>query len=134
MYLTEPVFLYGSAQQPTFADVSATAAGHVGNGCARIIGTGEEDRSDIPAKEVTIIARAPTGEQGELYTTYILHNLRQSDLPESFVGVIITSDYYLDETLTTLLTFPYEIEFDDTVLYLYCTAEEAPVTDFEFSD
>lgn len=134
LYLTELVFLYGSAQQPTFADVSATAAGHVGNGCARIIGTGEEDRSDIPAKEVTIIARAPTGEQGELYTTYILHNLRQSDLPESFVGVIITSDYYLDETLTTLLTFPYEIEFDDTVLYLYCTAEEAPVTDFEFSD
>ena len=39
----------------------------------------------------------------------------------------------MDETLTTLLTLPHEIEFDDTVLYIYCTVEEDPIINFEYT-
>lgn len=79
------MFLYGSAQQPTFSDVDTTAAGHTGNGCARIIGMAAGEPSDIPAKVVTIIGIGPDSTQHEIYTTSILHNLYQSDLPETII-------------------------------------------------
>ena len=133
LYLTEPVFLYGSAQQPTFTDVSTTAAGHVGNGCARIIGTSDDASRNIPAKVVTIIGIESDGTQHELYTTSILHNLRQSDLSETSTEWIIISDYYLDETLSIQLTLPHSLDFDNTILYIYCSVEENPLHNFEYS-
>ena len=123
LYLTEPVFLYGSAQQPTFTDVSATTAGHVGNGCARIIGTCAGSPSTLSEKTVTLIGIDNEDVQHELYTTAICHNLYKRDLPSNLIGCVITSEYYLDETLTTLLTLPHEVEFDDAILYIYCTVE-----------
>ena len=63
-----------------------TAAGHAGNGCARIIGTQYGKPSTIVEKTVTLIGIDEEGVQYELYTTNILHNLYKKDLPSSIIG------------------------------------------------
>ena len=83
--MSEPTFIYGSAEQPTFEDITITAAGHAGNGCARIIGTQYGKPSNIVEKTVTLIGIDEDGVQHELYTTNILHNLYKKDLPSSII-------------------------------------------------
>lgn len=128
LYLTEPTFIYGSAEQPTFKDITMTTTGHAGNGCARIIGTQVGPPSAIPKKTITLIGIDNQGIQHELYTTTIWHNLYKKDLSSNLIDWVITSEYYLDETLTTLLTLPHEVEFDDAILYIYCTVDINPIS------